>query len=120
MYRQRRCARVCRRPASSRHPSSRREARKDFAFVEAKKAFLVGPDLVDMDVVEARVDALLDSLDMTIGVGAAEDRARNRLFGHHADRLLEVRGVGEHLWQLSGKSYGRHRFVRDLSRLCFI
>ena len=51
-----------------------RNSRKDLARAEVEERLLLGPDLVDVDAVEAGLVELVDRLAVALGVGPADDR----------------------------------------------
>src|SRR5690349_6187278 len=56
------------------------EVREDLALVEREEAVLIRADLVDVDVVEARVDVLFDGAPMRGRIRAADDLLRDVVF----------------------------------------
>jgi len=67
-----------------------RERRDNFLFVDVEELFLVRPDLVDVDVVVARVEVLLEVLDVVVGVGTAEVGLLDVFLGDGLCGFLEV------------------------------
>src|SRR5918997_4341469 len=71
------------------------------ALIEFKEAFLIRPNLMNIDVVKARFHERRDFLDMTFRIGTAGDLLRYIFFTHHLSRLLKKRGAGKLLRQLA-------------------
>jgi hypothetical protein len=53
------------------------DAGQNFLLVEAHERVLIRPDLMDVDVVEARRLELGDRVDVLLGIGPADDRLRD-------------------------------------------
>ena len=78
--------------------------RHHFRLVEVDERFLLGPDLVDVDVVVPGSGVPLDQLDVSLGVGPADDELGHVVFGDHLDCRLEVGWCGELLGERSLES----------------
>src|SRR3712207_2436098 len=96
------------------------EVRQDFALVELKEPCLVGANLVDVDVVVARVYVFLDGFAVLRGVGAAGDRLGEGVFVHQLGGLLEVGGGGQVLREFAGDARVGPPFQRGALGLRFV
>src|SRR4051794_27768956 len=76
-------------------PGSVPQRRQHRALVEIEEAVLVGADLMDVDVVIAGVDVLLDFLQVLIGVRPADDGLGDRLLVDQFGPLFEVGREGQ-------------------------
>jgi parallel beta-helix repeat protein len=70
------------------------QSRQELGLGEVEETFLVGTHLMEIDVVVARIHELLDSLDMLLGIWAAEDALGYRVLIRPLACVLEVRVVG--------------------------
>jgi hypothetical protein len=66
--------------------------RKDFLLVEPHESLLVQADLVDVYVVVAGLDVLLDGVDVSLRVGPADHGLGHIVLADHLGGLLEVPG----------------------------
>src|SRR4051812_6739614 len=79
------------------------ERRQHLACVCLEEALLVGADLLDVELVEARLLELADLLEVRGEVGPARDRFGDLLLGDELRGLFEVGGGGEDLRELAGQ-----------------
>src|SRR5262245_37726292 len=79
--------------ASSR--GARAHLLQDLPLVEPHEARLVGPHLVDADVVVAGVDVLRDGGPVPLGIGSADDRLGHPVLGDQLGYRLEMRRQGQ-------------------------
>src|SRR5690348_9645299 len=78
------------------------KTREDVLPVGGEECVLLGTDLVDVQLVKARVGVGLDRLNVLVHIGPAGDLPAEHLPGDQVGGLLEVLGRGKHLRQLSG------------------
>src|SRR3954463_16152425 len=103
------------RAAPSADPSP--ELREDLLLVEPEEALLVLADLVNVHMVVAVVEAALDSLDVLLGVRAADHDLRDRVLRDQGGRLLVVERPGQLLTQFTGECHVRYELVCRAPRL---
>src|SRR5438876_8997561 len=65
--------------------------RQDLALAEAEEAFLVRPDLVDVDVLEPGARVLLKAVQVPLRIRPDGDRCRDVFGPHGLGRRLEIR-----------------------------
>lgn len=87
---------------------------EDLPAVEIQEPLLVGPDLVNVDVVVAGVGELLDRSPMSIGVRAADNLRGDVVLGKELGHLLEVARECELLAQLTWRGGVRPPVERGL------
>src|SRR6185312_10986240 len=87
----------------SRSAAGRPGPSDDLLFVEAQEPRLVGTDLVDVDVVEARLLELVDRGSVPVGVRSADHGLGDLFLAHGRRRLAKVPGEGELLAQVPGE-----------------
>src|SRR5205085_7882491 len=93
------------------------ELREDLPFVEVEEAVLVGPDLVDRDVVVSGVGELPDRVQVVLRIRPARDELRDVALADVLRGLLEVPGKWKLLSELSGNRDDRPPLVGGLPRL---
>src|SRR5204862_2631172 len=81
---------------------------------------LVRTDLVDRDMVVARVGELPDDVHVLLRIGAARDELRDVLLADVLRGLLEVSGERKLLSELAGDRDDRPPFVSRLAGLRFV
>src|SRR5438270_13513947 len=62
-------------------PSGSAELREDLPLVEVEEVHLIGPDLVDRDVIVSCVGELPDDLEVPLRIGSARDDRGDGVFG---------------------------------------
>jgi hypothetical protein len=84
------------------------------------KRTLVVADLVDVNVVVPRVEALTDRCEVALGIRATRDHLGDIVLRHHGNRLLVVLRVGQLVAQLSLERNVRADPVRLLPGLVLV
>src|SRR5918992_2914610 len=92
-------------------------ARQELLLREAEEAFLVGPDLVQIHVVEAGVRVLLDLFEVLLGVQTANDLFGDVVLAHHRSGVLEVARQRELLGKITLDPGVRPPLVRGSLRV---
>ena len=87
---------------------------EDLPAIEVEEPLLVGPDLVNVDVVVAGVGELLDRSPVSIRVRAADDLRGDVVLGDELGYLLEVARECELLAQLTRRGGVRPPVERGL------
>src|SRR5215510_9103418 len=111
---------ILRATRSGRLLAATLEPGKDLALVEVHETRLIGADLMEEDVVVARVGIFAQRFQMVLGLGSAHYRLRDGVLRHELRHRLEVTGEAE----LPGEGgvHGRDRpaLLRHPSRLALV
>src|SRR5207302_127791 len=83
------------------------QARQYLLLIGREERVLLGPDLLDVDLVKPRPGEGIDRFEMALEVGAAGDLLGDLLGGHQLAGLLDVPGCGQHLREFTRKDLVR-------------
>ena len=105
-------------PRSDTCPASGRptEPRQHLVLQHREELGLPVADLLDVELVEARVGERLEGRHDPLDVRPARHGLGDHLLGHELRRLLEVRGLGEDLGELAAEPLVRPQPVHGLAR----
>src|SRR5262245_58122123 len=95
------------------------ELGQNFMGIELEKTCLVRPDLVDPDVRISCLGCLRDCRNVTCGIGAADDRLRDRLLRDGASSLRKMGRESEIREERSLHASNGPPRLGQASRLCF-